>query len=274
METTFTEKNTKTFYYNYLKTNINVYIAWLQFLNSFEKISKKSYLIVAPKLDSVYNKTKIAATNYVGNHSLETSTEQANECVIDLLSDTLISSELSEIIPYMTSHLDITDITTITTAKYIRQEVLAQSQKVDMISEYLTDNPTSKAKMLISTMHELQKRLVTLSFNSEYLTIYKEFFANSLACSYKNNGSTEKYIYNSLQDIDTICWLISSISGCFTEEYESVHHEVATLLDDLRRNMYITNLESLVTVFSNFAYIMNKNTLVPENPRLLLANNK
>lgn len=220
-EINYTTNKTLMDYYN---SFVDVHINYLLFLNSFESISNRGFMELAPILESL--KKEMHET--FSFDLIPETTIDINKLVVARLSRKLEEKGLSEVKEYIGYKLNIEDIINLATTLLLRNSIIS-------IPSINSDN--KEAKIITNTVESMQKRIPSTSLNiGDYSFDLIGYFLESLRIKANNDKSLVSYIYNYISDVAFINGMINR--NC---DQIDLNSECNYLRDDLFNNLYLSN---------------------------------
>lgn len=259
MENTETNYTTNRTLMAYYKSNIDVQINWLLFLNSFKSISnKKSFMEVAPILEEIRNRLYTSFEfNLIPDNMVHINTEIKN--VIGELFDEYDISDAKE---YIEKDLFIKDIINLSTAIFIRQELA--NLKIDELMIQGIKIPSEEVRFILESLKQIKYEKVTTSTNIEgYSKELLKYYFESLKISSDDTVTLQNYIYTVLELIKGIDFMYARLVD---NKNTGISLNVNFLLKSFWENMYLTSNFSLASIFDELNELLeNIMTLIKED---------
>lgn len=206
---------------DYYKKNIDVHINWLLFLNSFSSITTKGFLTAAPIIESVRKDA------YIRVNPVNTDTRLINYDVVELITEIIKEKGLEEVIPYIGKDIEEKDILNMTSATYIRSNILRRTSENPALSYF------ENTLRGINMVHSIKIN----GYSEELLNYYLE----SLRIKGSKNAKIEHYLIVTITILETINRLSSE------EEFELDKN----LLNEVTTTSMISDVSSLISLFNS-----------------------
>lgn len=244
MENTETNYTTNKTLMDYYKVNIDVHIDYLLFLNSFKGISNKSFMELAPIIESIRGKLYQAFAYDL----IPDDTSHVNRMITKKLESLLDEVGLSETKDYIGEGLKEEDIINLSTAIFLKRNILE-------IPKANAEVTREEEKVITSTLEKMINTIPTSDIKiNGYSFELASFFLESLRIKALEGKSIISYIYDYICNVNIINNMVSRI-----EPRAHVSCESEFLLKELYQNLSITSIFSLANLVdelnSNLLYL-------------------
>lgn len=247
-----TENTTKKYITEYYKTTIDVITSWLLFQNSFEQLSTKSFLVVAPMLEATKHQIYEELENLTIMKTSQFSISKIKDIIKNLMEERLRKNGLEELIINQ-KKISEEKIIELSTALYIKRCLFDTLKDIEFIDEI---NPKDdNVKFLLTYLKELKKlRLQNGMEHKEYSEPTIRFYIESLGIEYNKDTTSYAYSYKVLFYIKKCEHLIGEIlkSYDYENEYEDTSEDIEILSNEIDDYMKVDSLWSLIITFHIF----------------------
>lgn len=249
-------ESTKKHFYEYLKTNLDVVMKWVEFQNSFGKIPNTSSFSFEPELYQMRTEILTELEEITIDHKgLNTTT--VKQLVVSLFLSKLIEKGYPQVAPYVTN-LDEEKVIELTTALYTRRSILASLTRMEDIK---LENTDTTNRLYNTYLHKLRwLRLSTSLSHTDYsdnlLSVYMEF----LPIEQDNEKSSLSYISEALfyiKRMESLYRNIMNKNGVEVETLEDINAYLDNLQEELDGNQQIDSFWSLIFVSEVFEKHIN-----------------
>lgn len=246
-----TEKNytTNKTLEDYIRSNIDVHMKYLLFLNSFKDISNKGFIYIAPILDNITNELY---TSFVID-SMPDDTIEVNKEVVNKISELFDKYDIPEVKKYIGYEINEKDIIKLSLATFIRKQIQSLSTNIDEI-EHIDSN---QIKVIIDSLEymkhiKIKANIKVNGFSNELIGYYLE----ELKIEKNESSSIDSYMYQTLYNFNIISIMMKKLACPINE------NEINYLSQELYENSIIKSSSSITNLINilgnNLEHIKNK----------------
>lgn len=257
MENTITNYTTNRTLMAYYKSNIDVQINWLLFLNSFKSISnKKSFMEVAPILEEI----RIKAYTAFEDDLVPDNTKQVNNQIKNMIGKLLDEYGVSDAKTHIEENITEQDIINLSTATFIRQEV--SSLKIDEFTKY---EDYKFISLIVKNLknEKIKTSIVANGISKELL----EYYLESLRISSSEDYSLQNYIYTVLELVKGIELMSNKI---LEDNGKIISANSRFIINELIDNSFVISNYSLSTIFEQINEVLEKIATLSEEDKISL----
>lgn len=230
----------------YIKTNIDVLMNWLEFQGSFGYIKSISSLDFSPKVFELKSEVEDRVEEYLENKDTKLTTTLVNQIVIKYIVEILQSNNLNDAVPFILN-IDESKVIELSTALFIRRSVLNTLSRSELIE---LDNSNELVKVFNEYLYKLRWLRLSASMkhnniSENLLSVYME----SLPINLDNTKSSISYITESLFYIDRLINLYIRIKDFKNVEQKE---EILRLQSEIDEASIIYSLSDLTKVMDEF----------------------
>lgn len=247
-----TKNTTQKYILGFYKTSVDVMIEWLLFQNSFDNITEKSFLDVAPLIESIRYKTYENLEELVLNKTSLFSISKIKDIVITKIKENLTAYGLDDLV-ICTKNIDEDKYIELTTAVYIKRCLYDTLKEIEFIGNI---NPMDDNIRFLNTYIK-ELKLLKVSSNMEhkkYSETLMSYYIKSLRIDYNEETTSFSFIYKVLFYIKKIEHLINEVLKSFDYEgtYEDITEDIEIITSEIDDYMKVDSLWSLIIIFHIF----------------------
>lgn len=230
----------------YIKTNIDVLMNWLEFQGSFGYIKSISSFDFSPKVCELKREVEDRVEEYLETKDTKLTTTLVNQIVIKHIVERLQSNNLNDAVPFILN-IDESKVIELATALFIRRSVLNTLSKSELIE---LDDTNELVKVFNEYLYNLRWLRLSASMihdniSENLLSVYME----SLPINLDNTKSSISYVTESLFYIERLTNLYKRIKGLKNIE---IIEEITKLQSEIDEASMIYSLSDLTKVMTEF----------------------
>lgn len=230
----------------YIKTNIDVLMNWLEFQGSFGYIKSISSFDFSPKVCELKSEVEDRVEEYLETKDMKLTTTLVNQIVIKHIVERLQSNNLNDAVPFILN-IDESKVIELSTALFIRRSVLKTLSRSELIE---LDDTNELVKVFNEYLYNLRWLRLSASMihdniSENLLSVYME----SLPINLDNTKSSISYVTESLFYIERLTNLYKRIKGLKNIE---IIEEITNLQSEIDKTSIIYSLSDLTKVITEF----------------------